>query len=135
MPRPVEPSWLKREWLEPAHARMLKLYGGIPGIDTHKLEQALAAPQQLWFYAEEDDRFVLAAHLMLAMNKNHGFAEGNKRMSFIATRLFLGRNGIELNVPTKLGYGITMRAARCSEDTREQTKKFIATRLRIMSGF
>jgi prophage maintenance system killer protein len=63
-------------------------------VDLNKLEAALAAPQRSAFgfepYPELADK---AAILLYSMAKAHAWGNGNKRMSFVATLLFLGING------------------------------------------
>jgi death-on-curing family protein len=63
-------------------------------VDRAKLEQALAAPAQTFggndLYADMADK---AAIFLYTMVKNHAWENGNKRMGFIATLVFLAKNG------------------------------------------
>lgn len=65
------------------------------------LESALAQPQQTFdgkdLYPTIEQK---AGALLYSLCQNHPFTDGNKRVSFIATRSFLRRNGYDLDVET-----------------------------------
>jgi death-on-curing protein len=62
-------------------------------VNLPKLEAALAAPRQagfgVEFYPELADK---TAILLYGIAKGHAWANGNKRMAFISTLVFLGLN-------------------------------------------
>lgn len=60
------------------------------------LESAVNSPINQQHYAGENDPFRLAAALSYKLNKNHAFANGNKRTALLAASLFLLQNGREL---------------------------------------
>ena len=71
-------------------------HGGIPGLrDSGMLELALARPVNRWSYGE-DDPAELAAAYAFGVARNHPFADGNKRTSWVLARLFLALNGHHL---------------------------------------
>ncbi len=63
-------------------------------VNLPKLEQALAAPRQTFdgaeLYSDLADKTAIFLYLMV---KTHAWENGNKRMAFIATLVFLGLNG------------------------------------------
>ena len=89
-----EPLWLARAWVDAIHFKQLQRFGGQYGIrDGGSIESALARPRQKWAYAEEDDISQLAAALGYGLTRNHGYIDGNKRVGFVAMRVFLELNG------------------------------------------
>lgn len=63
------------------------------------LESALARPQQRWSYERDVDLASLAAEYGFGLAKNHPFLDGNERIAFVATNVFLVLNGFEIEVP------------------------------------
>lgn len=87
------------------HQRQIEAFGGAPGIrDAGLIEAALARPQSGYY----KDRIEEAAALWESLTMNHGFIDGNKRVGFAATYVFLRINGISLtaNVKTTLKFVI-----------------------------
>lgn len=62
------------------------------------LESALASPINRWHHGETRVR-VLAAYLLLAVARNHPFAQGNKRVALLVADAFLTINGYRLQHP------------------------------------
>lgn len=92
-----EPIWLNRRVLELLHDESIAAFGGAPGLrDEGLFESALARPQNLFAYEGVDDVVRLAACYGFGLAKNHAFIDGNKRIAFIATGLFLRLNGHRL---------------------------------------
>jgi death-on-curing protein len=74
---------------------LIERYGGLHGIrDKGAIEAAIFRPQA-GYYGTLDEE---AAALMESLGKNHGFIDGNKRIAFTATDVFLRRNGFYLEV-------------------------------------
>ncbi len=72
------------------HRRQIEVYGGGEGIrDVGLVEAALLRPQNGYY----DDLIEQAAALWESLAMNHGFIDGNKRVAFAATYIFLGMNG------------------------------------------
>jgi len=104
-------SWrfVSRSALELLHDESLAEHGGRPGLrDEGLLESALARPHQLLAYGEPD-LAALAAAYAFGLARNHAFVDGNKRVAFLATGLFLGLNGHRL-VTTQADATLTMLA-------------------------
>lgn len=104
-------SWrfVSRRALELLHDESLAEHGGRPGLrDEGLLESALSRPHQLLAYGEPD-LAALAAAYAFGLAHNHAFVDGNKRVVFLATGLFLGLNGHRL-VTTQADATLTMLA-------------------------
>ena len=69
---------------------LINEFGGSHGIrDRKSLEAAVMRPQ-VGYYKDIYDE---AAALMESLAMNHSFIDGNKRVSFFATDIFLRMNG------------------------------------------
>jgi death on curing protein len=74
---------------------LIERYGGVHGIrDKGAIEAAVFRPQTGYYSILHEE----AAALMESLGKNHGFIDGNKRIAFTATDVFLRRNGFYLEV-------------------------------------
>ena len=92
-----EPAWLDRQSIILLQAESLAQHGGSSGIrDAGLLDSALARPLNKWSYNSEVDLAALAAAYGFGLARNHAFVDGNKRIAFIATALFLRLNGYRL---------------------------------------
>jgi death-on-curing protein len=77
------------------HRRLLERFGGLPGArDPGLLESALARPRSGYY----ESLSAQAAALMQSLARNHAFVDGNKRMAFAMTAVFLRLNGYLLRV-------------------------------------
>lgn len=74
-------------------------HGGLAGLrDKNAVESALARPHQLAAYGNPPpDAADLAAAYAYGLARNHGFADGNKRTSWVLARVFLLDNGEQLS--------------------------------------
>lgn len=76
------------------HQTQLKHFGGGPGVrDAGLIEAALARPQSGYY----EDLIEEAAALWESLTMNHGFIDGNKRVGFAATYVFLRANGVTID--------------------------------------
>ena len=82
------------------HTVLLQRYGGAPGVrDPGALEAALYRPQTGYY----EDIVAEASALMESLAVNHPFLDGNKRIAFAATDVFLQINGWQLKrLPTRI---------------------------------
>lgn len=88
-----EPAWVRRDVVLAFHERLLAEHGGSAGIrDEGMLESALGRPENLFAYGKPT-LFDLAASYAFGLVKNHPFIDGNKRIGFATTALFLELNG------------------------------------------
>jgi death-on-curing protein len=77
------------------HQRLLETFGGPPGVrDLGLLESALYRPRTGYYR----DIAEMAAALFESLLMNHPFIDGNKRVAFFATDVFLRLNGWKLRV-------------------------------------
>src|SRR5208283_3910828 len=75
------------------HDDQIERYGGAPGLrDPGLLEAALYRPQTGYYR----DLIQEAAALWESLSQNHPFVDGNKRVAFAATDVFLRMNGIAI---------------------------------------
>lgn len=88
--------WVDKQSLLLLHRESLAEHGGLPGLrDEGLLESALARPLNLAAYGMPDIAELAAAY-GVGLAKNHPFADGNKRVAFLAVGLFLALNGYRL---------------------------------------
>ncbi len=77
------------------HEAVIREFGGPPGIrDPGLLESALFRPRTGYY----DDVVEMAAALFESLLLNRSFIDGNKRVAFITTDVFLRLNGWKLEL-------------------------------------
>jgi death-on-curing protein len=82
-------QWISTELALAIHQRQLAEHGGLSGFrNKGLLDSALARPQNLHAYGENDS-YVLAAAYAFGIAHNHPFNDGNKRTAYVVSRLFL----------------------------------------------
>ncbi len=92
-----KPVWIPRDVILATQEELLARFGGLAGVrDEGLLDSALARPQNLFAY-EKPTLYELAAQYAVGIVKNHPFLDGNKRAGFMASYIFLGINGVDLN--------------------------------------
>lgn len=83
------------------HEKLVSEFGGHQGLrDAGALESALMRPQ-LGYYDTLEQQ---AAVLIESLANNHPFIDGNKRIAFFATDIFLRLNGYFLNCDSQKTY-------------------------------
>jgi death-on-curing protein len=93
----IEPVWLDRRIILLLHEESLAEHGGSSGMrDEGLFDSALARPRNQFVYDPAADIPQLAAAYGFGLARNHAFVDGNKRIGFIATALFLRMNGYRL---------------------------------------
>ena len=98
-------AFLSRDEVLAIHSTLLERFGGPPGVRDHGLlESALYRPQT-GHYA---DLAEMAAALFESLIMNHPFVDGNKRVAFFATDVFLRLNGWALEVEPDEAYAFLM---------------------------
>lgn len=92
-----EPTWLSRLAVDALHLDQLREHGGLRGLrDENALESALARPRQRLAYDPTGDLPALAAAYGFGLAQDHPYADGNKRIGFLALATFLELNGVKL---------------------------------------
>jgi death-on-curing protein len=82
------------------HTRLIERFGGKDGVrDMGLLESALMRPQTGYYKSLS----VEAAALLQSLSQNHSFIDGNKRVAFATTAIFLRMNGYRLKVDADNG--------------------------------
>jgi len=77
------------------YERLIEQFGGSHGIrDKGLLQSALVRPQSGYYSSLSLE----AAALMQSLAQNHAFVDGNKRVAFALTAIFLRMNGYRLIV-------------------------------------
>jgi death-on-curing protein len=88
------------------HRVLLERFGGKAGVrDLGLLESALARPRS-GYYAT---LFQQAAALLQSLVMNHPFVDGNKRVAYALTKIFLRTNGQKLAVSADEGERFIVR--------------------------
>lgn len=83
------------------HQLLIERYGGAPGLrDAGALESALHRPQTGYY----DTIVHEAAALLESLVTNHPFVDGNKRVAFAVTDVFLRINGYSITADSKAIY-------------------------------
>jgi death-on-curing protein len=81
--------------------RLIELFGGLQGVrDRGSVEAAVFRPQTGYYNSIEEE----SAALMASLGNNHGFLDGNKRIAFTASDVFLRRNGFYIEVDAVDGH-------------------------------
>jgi death-on-curing protein len=87
------------------HTVLIDRYGGAEGVrDRGLLESALYRPKT-GYYADLID---MAAALFESLINNHPFVDGNKRVAFFSTDVFLRLNGYKMVVEPKAAHAFLM---------------------------
>ncbi|MCG8369725.1 MAG: type II toxin-antitoxin system death-on-curing family toxin [Proteobacteria bacterium] len=83
-------KFLSLEEVLAIHEKLIDRFGGATGIrDQGLLESALFRPQTGYY----DDLSSMGAAMFESLLLNHAFVDGNKRVAFFATDVFLRLNG------------------------------------------
>jgi death on curing protein len=108
----TEPVWLTRLAVDILHHDQLVEHGGTPGTrDENLLESTLARPPNRWHYGQTRDLVDLAAVYGHGLTRGHPYADGNKRIGFLAMAVFLDLNGLRLEAPDKDVVDVMQRVA------------------------
>lgn len=88
--------WIRLDVVYAIHEQQLAEHGGAPGVpEPGRLEAALARARNLDTYGRPDAA-ALAGAYAFGILRNHPFVDGNKRTAWVVARLFLARNGYQL---------------------------------------
>ena len=108
---------------------LIERFGGAPGLrDRGRLEAALLRPQSGYYESVENE----AAALMESLANNHAFVDGNKRLSFALTDVFLRLNGAYLDVETAEAYTFMIGAMTRGEFKFKAIREWIIAHVRML---
>ena len=95
--------------------------------DYGLLSSALARPAASMYgveaYPALDEK---AAALLLSVTKNHALIDGNKRLGWVAVRLFYALNGVRLVMPQDTAYALLVGVAAGEIDDVETVAQKLA---------
>lgn len=88
------------------HQLLIERYGGASGLrDAGALEAALHRPQTGYY----DTHIQEAAALLESLVQNHPFVDGNKRVAFAVTDVFLRINGYRITADSNAIFATLMK--------------------------
>jgi death on curing protein len=109
---PSEVVFLSLDEALAIHTSLIETFGGPAGIrDRGLLESALYRPRS-GYYA---DLAEMAAALFESLLMNHPFVDGNKRVAFFATDVFLRTNGWKIVVDAEKAHRFLIRLLEQNE--------------------
>ena len=98
-------AFLSRDEVLEIHRLLLDRFGGKSGVrDLGLLESALFRPKTGYYNGISE----LSAALFESLIMNHPFIDGNKRVAFFATDVFLRLNGYKFQVKPEEVYSFLM---------------------------
>ena len=102
--------------------RLIDRFGGQHGIrDRGLLESALFRPQT-GYYAHLEE---MAAALFESLLFNHAFIDGNKRIAFFSTDVFLRINGWKLQISADEGESFILETLKDSDNSFDNIVSWI----------
>ncbi len=111
------------------HRLLIDEFGGAQGLlDEGRLEAAVLRPQTGYYGSLVEE----AAALMESLFNNHPFLDGNKRVSFALTDIFLRLNGFCLKVDPLLAYAFITERIVKGEFHFDRIRDWISTNLQAL---
>jgi death-on-curing protein len=109
-------NWIDIVDIRAIHGALIARHGGLDGVrDQGAIESALARPRNLAAYGEPDAADLAAAYAF-GIARNHGFLDGNKRVAWVAARVFLADNDFRLMFDQADGYRMMISVAEGTVD-------------------
>jgi death-on-curing protein len=91
--------------------------GPVEVRDIGLLEAAVHRPRtSVWGQDAYPDLITKAAALLHSLARNHALVDGNKRLAWLATYVFLAKNGVELTPDDDAAYDFMIAVAAGSLD-------------------
>jgi death-on-curing protein len=105
------------------HATLIEHFGGPAGIrDMGLLESALYRPRCGYY----DDLISMAAAMFESLINNHPFVDGNKRIAFFATDIFLRLNGHKFAVEANAAHKFIIQMLETKNCNLDILKPWVA---------
>jgi death-on-curing protein len=112
------------------HRTLIQTFGGPAGVrDLGLLESALFRPRTGYY----KDLAEMAAALFESLLRNHAFVDGNKRVAFFATDVFLRLNGWRLAVDADAAHAFLIGSLERGECDYGRLLPWIRTHLRSVA--
>ena len=112
------------------HSLLLTRYGGEPGVrDLGMLDAALHRPRSGYYESLSEQ----AAALLQSLANNHAFVDGNKRVAFFSTDVFLRLNGYRLRVEAQSAHRFLMERFSTGTCTHDRLLPWIRGHLERLS--
>lgn len=119
-------QFLSLDEVKAIHERLIQRFGGESGIrDEGMLQSALYRPQSGYYETLPE----MAAALFESLLINHAFNDGNKRIAFFATDVFLRLNGWKVIADTQDAYLFVVERIESSETRYEKILSWIESHL------
>lgn len=116
-----EPRWITFEEVCETQTEQIDRFGGVYGIkDAGLVESAVYNPVNAYHYEDEDDLVALAVRLGVAIARNHGFNDGNKRTGALSLLAFLRANGFDLDMNDDTLLGRMLEAVLTDDMTEDE---------------
>ena len=104
------------------HERLLAEFGSRTGVrDLGLLESALYRPRSGYY----QDTIEMASALFESLLMNHCFVNGNKRVAFFSTDVFLRMNGWKIETPTHKAYDFIVKGLERGLIDRETLESWL----------
>ncbi len=111
------------------HRNLIDEFGGLHGIrDNNSLESSVIRPQSGYY----NDIYEEASALMESLASNHSFIDGNKRISFFATDVFLRMNGYFIDCETKDTYNLYIENLENNSFNFENILNWLKENIRLL---
>lgn len=119
-------SFLSVDEVLAIHERLIQRFGGRDGLrDRGLLESALYRAQTGYYDTLEE----MAAAQFESLLINHPFVDGNKRVAFFATDVFLRLNGWKLELDGPAGHAFLVGLLECGEADFEHLLSWLRAHL------
>lgn len=111
------------------HSRLIERFGGATGVrDLGLLQSALIRPQTGYYKSLTLE----AAALLQSLAQNHPFVDGNKRVAFATTAIFLRMNGYRLKIDPDNGESFIIDEVIQKKATIEAIAKWLEKNIRAV---
>lgn len=111
------------------HAELIRRFGGNGGLrDRGLLESALARPRSGYY----ETLSLQAGALLQSLCQNHAFVDGNKRVAFAATAIFLRMNGHALRVTADEGEEFLIQRAIVGRAELDEIAGWLERHMRLV---
>ena len=113
------------------HDALIHDFGGSMGLrDMGALESAILRPQMGYY----DGLIEEAAAMLESLAMNHPFVDGNKRVAFAATEIFLMMNGSFIECDSEAAYDHFMHLFETNSFRFAELHEWLEEHVKLLSG-